>query len=202
MRRQASVSFASLSIEEFCIRLGSGEPAPGGGAAAALLAKLAAALVQMVARHTLGRPKYADVEARMQRIVAEAQDMGRRAGQLIDADAAAFESVSWAFKLPKADRGRDQAVSQACQQATEAPLEVMRLCARLAELAAELQRDGNQTLANDARAAMLTARTAADISAGNVRANQPFIRDAAWAEQAAAEAGQLLAAIAKLTPDA
>ncbi len=192
------MSFAQLSIEDFCRRLGSGEPTPGGGAAAALLAKISAALAQMVARHTLGRPRYAPVEGRMQAIVAEAEDLARRAGQLMDEDAAAFLGLSEAFNLPRTDPARDQTVDRACRRATEVPLEVMRLAARLAELGAELDRDGNQTLANDARAALLLARTAAEVSAGNVRANQPFLADPAWAAQALREAEDLLARIADL----
>jgi len=192
------VTFASLSIEEFGARLGSGEPAPGGGAAAALMAKLAAALVQMVGRHTVGRPKYAAVEARVQAAIEEADTLGRRAGELMDADAEAYGGVSAALKLPKEDQRRSATVSAACMRATEVPLEVMRLCARLSELALELFRDGNRSLAGDARAALLAAQAAAEISMGNVLANQNFIEDKHWAQQAAAEAGQLRAHISAL----
>jgi formiminotetrahydrofolate cyclodeaminase len=190
--------FASLAVEDFCAALGSGEPTPGGGAAAALLAKLSASLVQMVARHTLGRPKYAHLEARMQAIVAQAEDLSAQAGGLMDADAEAFQAVAAAFKLARTDPGREQAVSAAAMRATEAPLLVMRAAARLAELGAELFRDGNQTLTGDARAALLLAQTAAEVSSGNVRANQPFIQDQAWAAAAADEAERLLAAISRL----
>lgn len=190
--------FASLTINEFAARLGSGEPTPGGGAAAALLAKLAASLVQMVGRHTLGRPKYAAVEATVQAAIDEAERLGTRAGELMDADAEAYGQVSAAFKAPKEDAGRVTAISSACVRATEVPLEVMRLSARLGELALELFRQGNQSLSGDARAALLMAQTAAEISHGNVRANQAFTQDAGWAQQTAAEAGQLRAHIAAL----
>ena len=190
--------FASLSIDDFCAALGSGEPTPGGGAAAALLVKLSGSLVQMVARHTLGRPKYAHLEGRMQAVVAEAERLSAEAAGLMDADAEAFQAVSAAFKLPKTDPGREQAVSAAAVQATEVPLRVMRSAARLAELAAELFREGNQTLKGDARAALLLAQTAAEVSNGNVGANQPFIHDQAWASAAAQEAEQLLEQISRL----
>lgn len=192
------MEFAALTIEDFCARLGSGEPAPGGGAAAALMAKIAASLVQMVGRHTVGRPKYATVEARVQAAIEEAERLGQRAAELMDADAEAYGRVSAAFKLPKEDAGRAAAVSQACVQATAVPLELIRLCGRIAELALELFRDGNQSLAGDARAALLAAQAAAEISMGNVRANQPFIQDEHWAQQAAAEAGQPRAHISAL----
>jgi formiminotetrahydrofolate cyclodeaminase len=191
------MSFGQLAVDDFCARLGSGDPAPGGGSAAALMAGLAAALVQMVANHTAGRPKYAAVEQRMRAILADAEALGRRARELMDADAAAFQGVSAAFKVSRQDPGREAAVSAACVRATEVPLEVLRTCARVGELAAEVRRDGNRTLENDARAALLTARAAADISAGNVRANQPFIQDQAWAGAALAEAERILAALSQ-----
>jgi len=192
------VDFAALSIEDFCAQLGSDQPTPGGGAAAALVAKLAASLVQMVGRHTLGRPQYAAVEARVQAIVGEAETLSRRAAELMDADAEAYGQVSAAFKIARDDPGRPAAVSAACVRATEVPAEVMRLCARLAEVAVDLFREGNQSLSGDARAALLAAQAAAEISAGNVRANRPFIADAVWAGTAAAEADELLARIAQL----
>lgn len=197
-----SMPFASLSINDFCVRLGSGEPTPGGGAAASLIAKIAASLVQMVGRHTVGRPKYTAVEARVKAAIDEAQRLSERAGHLMDADAEAYGRVSAALKLSKEDAGRGMAVSQACVQATEVPLELIRLCGRLAELALELFRDGNQSLAGDARAALLAAQAAAEISEGNVRANQRFIWDEHWAQEAAAEAGQLRAHISALREQA
>ena len=91
------MSFAQQSIDDFARQLGSGEPTPGGGAAAALLAKLAAALVQMVARHTIGRPKYAAVEARANQLLDEAARLAQQAAGLMDQDAAAYSKVAAAF---------------------------------------------------------------------------------------------------------
>ena len=43
------------SIREYLELLGSNEPVPGGGAAAALTSAQGAALVMMVANHTIGK---------------------------------------------------------------------------------------------------------------------------------------------------
>jgi len=55
-------SILNLTVGEFLERLGSSDPAPGGGAAAAVAGAMGAALVQMTANLTIGRPKLADVE--------------------------------------------------------------------------------------------------------------------------------------------
>ena len=189
------MGFTSLTIDDFAAKLAAGTSTPGGGAAAGLMAKLSACLIQMVANHTAGRSRYAAVEERMQAILKEAAALDRKAGELMDADSAAFGGVSAAFKLPKEDPSRAEAVSEACKVATDVPLDVMRGCAQLAELAAEVYAKGNQTLTGDARSALFAAQAAAECSAGNVRANRSFITDTAWTDRANAEADQLLARI-------
>ncbi len=196
----AETAFVELTVDAFCEQLASGAPTPGGGAAAALMAKLSASLVRMVCSHTVGRPKYAAVEGRVREMRSEAEALGRKAGELMDADAEAFRRVSAAFKLGKDDPARIEALNTACKLATIVPLEVMRACASLAELGGEIFRSGNQTLSNDARAAVTAAEAAAQISAGNVLANLPFITEAGWAASAAAEADELLGRILAARP--
>src|SRR5258708_6474364 len=65
-------SILELTVGELLERLGSSDPAPGGGAAAALVGALGAALVQMTANLTIGRPKLADVEAQARGIETRA----------------------------------------------------------------------------------------------------------------------------------
>ncbi|HUZ77014.1 MAG TPA: cyclodeaminase/cyclohydrolase family protein [Chloroflexota bacterium] len=189
----SEASFAQLTIEAFCGRLASGESTPGGGAAAGLMARLAADLVQMVCHHTIGRPRYAAVEERVTAIRDQAARLGAEATRLMDADSAAFRDVSAAYKLPKDAEGRAQRVSDACKVATEVPLAVIRAAAQLSALADEVASIGNRSLGTDARTAKVAALAAADASHGNVKANRASILDTAWADRVAGEAEQLLA---------
>ncbi len=88
LNHSAQDSILDLSVRELLERLGSSDPAPGGGAAAALAGALGAALVQMTANLSIGRPKLADIEAHARQIEAQAAELRQRLAQLGDADAA------------------------------------------------------------------------------------------------------------------
>ncbi len=75
------------TIGRFLEALASGEPVPGGGAAAALQAAVGAALVSMVCNLTIGREKYREHEATMVQTLREAEELRGRALGLAAADA-------------------------------------------------------------------------------------------------------------------
>jgi formiminotetrahydrofolate cyclodeaminase len=183
---------ADLSASAFGEALASDQPAPGGGAAAALTASLAAALVSMVGRHTLGRAKYADVQDRVQVIVAQADGLRSDCLALMDADAAAFHAVSAGYKLDKDDPARPAGIQAGLRRATDVPLAVIRACHQASELAEEIGRIGNQTLRGDALSAGILARAAAQASAINVRGNCAAIEDRRYAEASLSELARLL----------
>ncbi len=82
-----------LSLEDFTDRLASAEPTPGGGTAAAVAGALAAALVAMLARTTVGKKKFADRQAAMEAIRDEADGLRRDLLAQAEADARAFDDL-------------------------------------------------------------------------------------------------------------
>lgn len=96
-----SRSFKDFSIKEYLVRLGSGAPTPGGGAAAALTSAQGAALIMMVANHTIGKAKYAEFEELNKDILSEAEILLGSLTDGIDNDAEAFGKVSEAYALPR-----------------------------------------------------------------------------------------------------
>ncbi|HHJ07011.1 MAG TPA: methenyltetrahydrofolate cyclohydrolase, partial [Anaerolineae bacterium] len=60
------------SVQDFLNALSGKSPTPGGGSVAALNGALGAALVSMVCNVTIGKKKYADVEAEAQDILQSA----------------------------------------------------------------------------------------------------------------------------------
>ena len=65
------MQLVDLTITEFIGKLGSNEPAPGGGSASALVAGVGAALTRMVAELTIGKPKYAEYNDEMELVLEE-----------------------------------------------------------------------------------------------------------------------------------
>ena len=63
------MAFREQSIDAFMQELSSKAPIPGGGGASALVGALCAALTHMVASLTVGKPKYAAVEAEMNEVL-------------------------------------------------------------------------------------------------------------------------------------
>jgi glutamate formiminotransferase/formiminotetrahydrofolate cyclodeaminase len=156
-------------------------PAPGGGTVTAHAGALAAALARMVAGLTVGKKKYAAVEARMGDVARRAADLGATLASLASRDAEAYGAVSAAYKLPKdpaeAAERRRAAVSAALLGASRVPLETARACAEVAELAAAVAQEGNRNAVSDAGVAALLADAACRGAAYNVRINVAALDD-------------------------
>jgi glutamate formiminotransferase/formiminotetrahydrofolate cyclodeaminase len=165
----------------FLEQLAAGTATPGGGAAAAYAGAMSAALVGMVARLTLGKKKYADVEAQMQSVVESADKLRVSLMAAVQADSEAFEAVMEAFKLPKQtpeqQAARAEVVDQAYIHATEVPLRVARDAVATLGLAAVVAERGNSNAFSDAGSAANLAKAALAGAALNVRANATAVQD-------------------------
>ena len=166
--------YRSISIEEFAEALGSGKPVPGGGAAAALESALGAALVMMVANHTIGKPKYAEFEEFNRDVLAEAEVLKGRLLDGMDRDAEAFGKVSAAYCMPEGDE-KDTAMARASAEASEAPLAVMEDSLAALRLAATMMGRSNANLESDLLAAAHSLSAGIQTAAANVEANLPAI---------------------------
>jgi len=170
---------AGPSLDGWIDELAGGAPTPGGGSAAALAGTLAAGLVAMVARLTIGRKAYTAVEPRAREILDEAETLRAELRRLVDEDAQAYAGVSRAYKISKNDPGRTRAVDDALLAAALTPAEVVKRARRVHELAAEIGAIGNQNAASDARVAGLLAGTAIDGAHENIKVNVAAMSDPA-----------------------
>jgi formiminotetrahydrofolate cyclodeaminase len=181
---------ADRPVRTFLDDLASSAPTPGGGAAAALNGAMAAALVAMVCNLTIGRPRYAAVDAPM-RAVRERAERGRRElTDLIDADAVAYAAVAAAYRLPRATEeeraARTAEIQRALAAAAGPPLAAMDQCRALLPLALQVAAHGNATVVSDAGVAADLAVAATRASIVNVRVNLADLQDADFVRQAEA----------------
>ncbi len=171
--------------------LAGGAPVPGGGSAAALAGALAAALVAMVARLTIGRKAYAGVQQRVAEILAEADALRAQLRRLADDDAAAYTKVSAAYRLPKSDPRRTRAADEALIGAAQTPLAMARGAARLLALANEIGTIGNRNAHSDAKVGEALARAALAGAVENVRVNVASLSEPGLGQSLLEEAEQL-----------
>ncbi|HXM38035.1 MAG TPA: glutamate formimidoyltransferase [Gemmatimonadales bacterium] len=179
------------SLDGWLDELAGGAPTPGGGSAAALAGALAAGLVAMVARLTVGRKAYAAVETRAREILAEAERLRAELRRLVDEDAAAYAGVAHAYKIPKDDHRRAAAVDDALVEAARTPAEVAKRAGRIQVLAREIERIGNKNAVSDARVAALLARTAIEGAVENIKVNVAAMSDPAKGRDLLDQAGRL-----------
>ncbi|MCW5876294.1 MAG: glutamate formimidoyltransferase [Anaerolineales bacterium] len=164
-------SAAGPGLDGFVDALASAAPAPGGGSAAAHAGALAAALVAMVARLTISKKKYADAEAQMNQALNQAEVLRSAFTKAISEDAAAFDAVMAAFKLPQDDKGRQKAIDAATLEAARQPLAVARIALECLRLAAQAAALGNTNTLSDAGTAGALAGAALNGAGLNVRIN-------------------------------
>ncbi len=174
---------AGPTLDGWIDALASGSPTPGGGSAAALAGTLAAALVAMVARLTIGKKKYAAVEGRAREILAAAEVFRAELRRLVDDDAAAYEGVSRAHKIPKDDPDRIRAIDDALMAACRTPYDVFRRAVDVGLLASEIGTIGNTNAASDAGVAMLLVQAAMRGAIENIKTNVASMTDKERAEQ-------------------
>lgn len=132
---------ASETLGEYLEELGSEQPVPGGGAAAALAGALGAALVQMVAGLALRRAPPAHTQE-LKGLRDKAEALRGELEELMRRDSEAYAAVDRALKLPKGTpeekEARRRALQAALKEAAQVPLKtgeaasaVLELCLRL-----------------------------------------------------------------------
>ncbi len=169
------------TMRDFVMEVASGEPAPGGGAAAAHAASLGAALGEMIAHLTAGRDKYREVEGEVRDVLSELTPLRERLTQAAREDAASFERVMQARALPQ--RNEDEAaerahkIEEALKGAAIVPLEVAGAAVQVLERLEILAEIGNPNALSDAATGAQLALAAVVSARYNVLVNTAEIED-------------------------
>ncbi len=189
------------NVKQFVETTASNEPVPGGGSIAALSGALGAALAGMVANLTVGKKKYVEVEEEMKALVEEAACLQDKLVNLIDKDAASFDDVMKAFKMPKETdeekAARTAEVQKGMKYAASVPLETAETAFEIMKLAEAAVVKGNSNAVTDGAIAAMMGRTAVLGAILNVRINLGSIKDEAFVEELAKKCDALEAEVQK-----
>ena len=177
------MDYTMKSCREFVTVLASSEPAPGGGGASALVAAIGTALGNMVGSLTVGKKKYADVEAE---IVALKEKCDKLQTELLDqvpADAEGFVPLAKAYGIPKDDPTREEVLEAATITACQVPMRIMKLCCESLDAISVFAAKGSRLAVSDAGCGATIVKAALQAASLNVFINTKTLRNRELAEE-------------------
>lgn len=184
--------FKDMTYTEFADALASKAPVPGGGGASALVGALGVALCSMVGNLTVGRKKYADVEADVIVMLEKGKVLQDKLLGLIEKDAEAFGPLAEAYSIPKDDPKRGEIMEKNLVAACAAPLEMMRCCCESAELLEEMMQKGSVMLVSDVGVGAALCSAALKGASLNIYINTKSMTDRANADRINVETDEML----------
>ena len=180
------------SCREFVDILASDTPAPGGGGAAALVGAIGTALGNMVGSLTVGKKKYADVEAEILTLKAKCDDLQKQLLDQVQADEAGFLPLAKAYGIPKDDPNRAQILENATLSACAVPMHIMELCCESLECIAVFAQKGSRLALSDAGCAAVCVKAALQSAALNVFINTKSLQNRTVAEEMNTRVNEML----------
>ncbi len=173
-----------MDLNNFMERLASKEPAPGGGAASALVAMVGSALSSMVSALTEGKKGYEHVQERVKAIELKMLEIRKNLEDLMQEDEQAFNKISSTWKLPKSTdeekAARKKALQTALRDAIEPPWRIANLASDVMDNALDLLSIGNKNAITDSACSLIFAFSAAEGALLNITINVNLIDDASF----------------------
>lgn len=194
------MKFGQMTVTQFLDALASPDPTPGGGTAAAVAGAMGTSLLVMVTGLAKSNTNTDDEKTALAGARQALQPAVTALTALADSDAAAFDQVMSAYRLPKTSdeekAARSTAIQTALQGATTVPLQTLRACAAAMAHAETVAACGNRSAVSDVGVAIGLLEAAAAGAEANVRINLGSVRDAQFTSAAAEETASLMTAIA------
>lgn len=191
------MGFSTVQCDEFVTVLASKAPVPGGGGASALVGAVGTALGNMVGSLTVGKKKYADVEAEMWELKGKCDKLQAELLTLIERDAEVFEPLSKAYGMPreteeeKAEKARVMEI--VLKEACSVPMEIMEKCCEAIDVIVEFAAKGSALAISDAGVGVIFCKAALQGASLNVFINTKSMKNREYAEELNAKAEAMLA---------
>lgn len=165
------------SCRKFVEVLASNAPAPGGGGAAALVGAVGTALGNMVGSLTVGKKKYAAVEAEILALKAKCDALQTELLDQVEADDIGFVPLAKAYGIPKDDPNRDAILEEATVTACAVPMHVMELCCQAIDAIAVFAEKGSRLAVSDAGCGAACCKAALQAASLNVFINTKSLKN-------------------------
>lgn len=173
----------------------------GGGGASALVGAIGTALGNMVGSLTVGKKKYADVEAEMYELKAKADALQKDLLRLIERDAEVFEPLSKAYGMPreteeeKAEKARVMEI--VLKDACSVPMEIMEKCCEAIDIIEVFAEKGSTLAISDAGVGAAFCKAALEGASLNVFINTKSMKNREYAEELNKKADEMLSVYPK-----
>ncbi|MDL2254300.1 cyclodeaminase/cyclohydrolase family protein [Ruminococcaceae bacterium OttesenSCG-928-I18] len=199
------MDFTEQSCQDFIRVLASKEPVPGGGGASALVGAVGMALGNMVGSLTLGKKKYADVQADIAILKGQADSLQEELLDLVRRDAEVFEPLSKAYGMPRETEEEKQekakVMEAALKEACEVPLQIMDKCCKAIRLHEDFEKKGTAIAISDVGVGVAFCRAALHGASLNVFINTKAMQDRGYAEEANRKAHNMLDTYTRLADE-
>lgn len=177
---------AKQSLTDVLDAFSSSAPTPGGGSAAALAGALGASLLAMVAGLPKTKTNAPEERAALDAARAKILELRAQLIGLIDRDAAAYDTVVDAYRLPKTTEdgkaARKAAIQSALKLASEVPLETCLAANEVMRQGASVAGAGNPSARSDIAVAIQFLLTAVQGALYNIEANLGSVTDEAFVQ--------------------
>ena len=180
------------TCRKFVDVLASNEPAPGGGGAAALVGAIGTALGNMVGSLTVGKKKYADVEAEIIALKEKCDALQTELLNQVEADEVNFLPLAKAYGIPKDDPNRDKIMEEATLIACSTPMKIMELCCEAIEYIKVFAEKGSRLAVSDAGCGAVCCKAALQAASLNVFINTKTLKNREIAEELNAKANGMM----------
>ena len=195
------MDMTTKSCRDFVAAVASDMPAPGGGGAAALVGAVGTALGNMVGALTVGKKKYAEVEAEISALMKKCEDLQTELLNQVAADEAGFLPLAKAYGLPKDAPNRAEILENATVEACRVPLRIMQLCCQALDCIAVFAEKGSKLALSDAGCAAVCCKAALQAASLNVFINTKSLLCRETAQQLNGQAEEMLGIYCPMADD-
>jgi glutamate formiminotransferase/formiminotetrahydrofolate cyclodeaminase len=181
-----------MSLTTFSEEVASRKATPGGGSVAAYMGALAAGLLCMVSRITLGKKEVPKGAERLEAVVKAGEELRAKFLKLVVDDTESFNAVMKAFKIPREQEdARRKAIQDATMGAAEVPLSTLDCSVQTLRLGRDVAEFGSASALSDVSTSVVGARAAGEGAASNVLFNLETLDDKHYVEKTAKRVQEL-----------